>query len=93
MPKHVNIRLHGKVQGVFFRMSAKERAEELAIMGFIRNDPDGTVYLEAEGDEEAVEKFVAWCSLGPRLAVVEAIVAEEGEWIGFKNFRKISSMF
>lgn len=88
MPRHVKIRVHGRVQGVFFRVAAKERADELGVRGFVRNEPDGTVYLEAEGEEDAVEKFLAWCSLGPRLAVVEAVVTEEGEPVGYEDFKK-----
>jgi len=50
MKKHVNITVKGRVQGVGFRYSAMEAAEELGIKGFVRNMPDGSVYIEAEGE-------------------------------------------
>jgi acylphosphatase len=51
MKKHFNIRISGRVQGVFFRASTKAKAEELGISGFVQNEPDGSVYIEAEGEE------------------------------------------
>lgn len=44
--KHISIRIYGRVQGVGFRVSAQKKADELGITGFVRNEPDGTVYLE-----------------------------------------------
>jgi acylphosphatase len=46
---HVSIRISGKVQGVFFRASTKGKAEQYGINGFVRNEKDGSVYIEAEG--------------------------------------------
>lgn len=71
MVKRALIRVHGRVQGVFFRHSACEKARELNITGFVRNEEDGAVYIEAEGEEDALEQFIAWCRSGPKLAKVE----------------------
>jgi acylphosphatase len=49
----------GRVQGVFFRATAAELAREAGVRGFVRNEPDGTVYLEAEADADALERFLA----------------------------------
>jgi acylphosphatase len=68
-----NIRITGKVQGVFFRDSARQKALDLELTGFIRNEPDGTVYAEVEGEEEAIEKFVKWCKEGPEHARVKSV--------------------
>lgn len=71
--KRALIRIHGRVQGVFFRHSAREKARELNITGFARNEADGSVYIEAEGEESTLERFIAWCCVGPELAEVERI--------------------
>lgn len=84
--KHVSIRIYGKVQGVFFRASTKEKADELGIHGTVRNENDGSVAIEAEGGEETVGKFIEWCQKGPRLAVVNRCEVTEGELRYFKGF-------
>jgi acylphosphatase len=76
--KHLNIRVTGRVQGVFFRASAREVATKLQLRGFVRNEPDGSVYIEAEGPEEALKEFVAWCRQGPPHAVVTNVETQEG---------------
>jgi len=62
--QHVNIKISGKVQGVFYRQSAQKKARELGITGWVRNEEDGTVYVEAEGEEQDLEKFIKWCRKG-----------------------------
>jgi acylphosphatase len=84
MPKHLNIKIYGRVQGVFFRHSAKQKAEELNIKGFAKNEPDGTVYIEAEGEEENLKKFLDWCYQGPPMASVKKVEFEFSSEI--KNF-------
>ena len=76
----------GKVQGVFFRASAKEKATEIGITGFTRNQVDRSVYIEAEGRESQLNEFVSWCKQGPRLAKVESCIVEEGSVVGFGEF-------
>lgn len=71
--KRALVRIHGCVQGVFFRHSAREKARELNITGFARNEEDSSVYIEAEGEEKMLEEFIAWCRIGPELAKVEKI--------------------
>lgn len=71
--KHLNIKIYGQVQGVFFRISAQKEAEKLRITCSARNEPDGSVYIEVEGEEGSLEKFVKWCHKGPTLARVEKV--------------------
>ena len=73
MLKYLEITIFGQVQGVFFRSSAEKKAKELDITGFAKNMPDGSVYIEAEGEEEKLKEFLAWCEIGPRNAKVEKI--------------------
>lgn len=84
--KHVKIRVFGQVQGVFFRQTAKEQANQLGITGFARNEPDGTVYIEAEGDEEKINQFIEWCKTGSQLAEVADINTSEDEPRYFEDF-------
>lgn len=86
MKKHLNIKIYGKVQGVFFRAAAQERAENLGINGFARNESDGSVYIEAEGSEENINKFLEWCRKGPLLAKVEKVEISENNLKNFSSF-------
>ena len=73
MQKHLNIKISGLVQGVLFRHSARREAEKLNIKGFARNEDDGTVYIEAEGEKENLKKFLDWCRNGPIFSRVEKV--------------------
>ena len=84
--KHFKIIVSGRVQGVFYRASAKVKADELGIKGFVRNEPNGDVYLEAEAAEEMLYKFIKWCNMGPSRAMVERIEALPGDIVGFSSF-------
>ncbi len=84
--KHYAIRVTGKVQGVYYRASAAEEARRLGLTGFVRNEPDGSVYLEAEGEEEALHQMVAWCQKGPPRARVDQVVVNEGGLQHFISF-------
>lgn len=86
MLKHLNIKIFGLVQGVFFRVSAKEQADKLNLKGFARNESDGTVYIEAEGEKENLDKFIEWCKIGPTLANVEKIEVTKGDLKNFTGF-------
>jgi acylphosphatase len=86
MIKHVSIIVIGKVQGVFFRASTAEKAEALGVTGYVRNEPDGNVFIEAEAEEAVLEKFVGWCKQGPPRAQVLELKINTGELKGFKQF-------
>lgn len=69
--QHIEIKIFGTVQGVFFRDSTKQHADRLHIKGFVRNELDGSVYIEAEGSEKNLDEFIAWCEHGPDTAMVD----------------------
>lgn len=71
--RRVRVRLSGRVQGVFFRASCAERADELGLGGWIRNVPGRGVEAVFEGTESAVAEMVSWCREGPPLARVDRI--------------------
>jgi acylphosphatase len=72
----------GRVQGVWFRASAREHAVALGLDGDARNLADGRVELHAEGTAEAIESFLAWCGAGPAGARVDTVAVEDQEPVG-----------
>ena len=84
--KHLNIHVQGKVQGVWFRASTRDEAQRLGIHGFVRNEADGGVYLEAEGDEAALDALITWLWQGPVHANVDKVTSEEGAINNFNGF-------
>lgn len=84
--KHLNIKISGLVQGVFFRAEAKEQADNLGISGFAQNMPDGSVYIETEGEKKNLDEFLKWCYKGPTMAQVEKVIVTEEKTKNFPNF-------
>ena len=83
----VHLIIHGLVQGVFFRDSTRRKARSLGISGWVRNRPEGTVEVVAEGPEETIDQFVAWCNRGPSGAEVIQVDEDRGSWSGqFDSF-------
>jgi len=72
----------GKVQGVWFRNSAQNEAERLAVKGWVRNLPNGGVEGCFEGEENSVQQLVEWCRLGPSSARVESLTECEAAYTG-----------
>ncbi len=71
--KRLHLKIYGRVQGVYFRSSAQDKARELGLSGWAKNMPDGTVETVAEGGEEELQKYIEWCKIGPAAARVEKI--------------------
>ncbi len=71
--KRARVRVSGRVQGVFFRDSTREKAQELGLVGYVRNTPDGDVEALFEGPSQSVERMVCWCGQGPPRASVENV--------------------
>jgi acylphosphatase len=86
MLKHYNVSVRGKVQGVFYRASTKDKAEELGVKGFVENIPDGSVYLEAEAEQHLLDELVQWCKRGPQGAAVDNVEVNEGEVMNYDRF-------
>ena len=79
--------VHGRVQGVFFRDTARRMAQSRGVAGWVRNTPDGTVEAVFEGDPEAVESMARWCRQGTRGAAVERVEVTDEEPEGLVEFR------
>lgn len=82
----IRIIVSGTVQGVFFRAGACDEARQLGVGGFARNEPDGSVLIEAEGSPRAVERFQEWCAAGPPRAAVEHVVVDRIAVTGEREF-------
>lgn len=78
--------VHGRVQGVFFRDSARRQAEAAGVSGWAVNRPDGTVEAVFEGEDEVVARLVEFCRRGPRRAEVSRVEVEEQPPEGLSGF-------
>ncbi|SFE87853.1 acylphosphatase [Chitinophaga sp. CF118] len=84
---HSTITVKGRVQGVFFRASTKHTADHLGIRGEVKNLPDGSVWIAAEGETLAMELFIAWCWQGPPLAKVTDVTVTAGPLQHYEGFK------
>jgi len=86
--ERAHVYVSGEVQGVFFRDSARGRARELGLSGWVRNLPDGRVEVLVEGPSNGVREMVRWCEEGPPHARVERVDPEyeaaRGDLSGFE---------
>lgn len=73
MVHQIDIKVSGRVQGVFFRACAQEEARRLGLAGFVKNTDDGGVGITAQGEEKALNEFLEWCKKGPDGAMVESV--------------------
>ena len=76
----------GRVQGVWFRETCRQVAEQLGLAGWVHNRDDGRVEACFEGEAEGVERAVAWCRQGPRRAHVSDVEVHEEPPRGEKGF-------
>ena len=87
--KHLDIRVSGKVQGVFYRATTKAVADQLGVKGVVLNEEDGSVFIEAEGDDFALEMLLEFCHKGSDRAEVEKVEVSESEIRNYRNFEVI----
>ncbi len=76
MRRRVVAIVHGVVQGVFFRQTTRAEAVRLGAVGTVRNQPDGTVRVIAEGEDEALRDLLSWLDHGPERASVDRVDVE-----------------
>ncbi|RSK40911.1 acylphosphatase [Hymenobacter perfusus] len=86
-PEHRILHVSGRVQGVFYRQSTVRQAQQLGLSGYARNNPDGTVTIEAEGPATALDALEAWCHQGPIAARVDKVSVTSGPVQGYTEFR------
>ena len=78
--------IHGQVQGVFFRDTARRQAESHGVAGWVNNRSDGSVEAVFEGDDDDVEAMIAFCRQGPRGAEVDGVEVSEEQPEGLTGF-------
>ncbi len=78
--KRIHLIVRGRVQGVYFRAATQREARRLGITGWVRNRPDGSIELCAEGDEDSIKELASWANHGPSAARVDAV---DIRWRGY----------
>lgn len=84
--QRLEVRVGGRVQGVWFRAAARDEARRRGVDGWVRNLPDGRVEAVFEGEESPVEEMLAWCRVGPPGARVDAVETSRGPATGLAGF-------
>ena len=84
--KNITIKVKGRVQGVGYRYNTMVKARELGIKGYVKNERDGSVLIEVEGNQTVLDNFTHWCTQGPNFARVNHISIHSGPLRGFKDF-------
>ena len=82
----VRVRVTGRVQGVAFRYHARQEATRLGLVGWVRNEVDGSVELHLEGPRDVVDAMVAWCRQGPTAARVRDVAVRPATEVGAGTF-------
>jgi acylphosphatase len=85
----IHLIIEGKVQGVYFRATAKDVADEIGVTGWVKNTEEGNVEIAATGNNEQLQKFVEWCRVGPRRAIVTNVQLKNIDEENFKSFEVI----
>lgn len=83
----VNLVIKGKVQGVYFRASAKEVADRLGVKGWVKNTGSGDVEIVGSGTQKQLQEFIEWCQNGPSMSQVTDVIVTEIEWMLFEDFK------
>lgn len=89
----VNLLIKGKVQGVYYRVAAKEQAEKLGITGWVKYISEGRVEIMATGTEEQLQQFTRWCHRGPDKAYVTDVIVTPLSEETFEEFSVVQEVY
>ncbi|MGB9730500.1 MULTISPECIES: acylphosphatase [Calditerrivibrio] len=85
--QRLNLKVYGRVQGVGFRAYVLNKARELGLSGFVKNMSDGTVFIDAQGEEEVLNKLIEYVKIGPSMSRVEKVEIERiNQTLNTKDF-------
>ena len=84
--KCFHIRIYGKIHNLGFRFYTMQAAVQRKVHGYVRNSSDGSIFIEAEGEEDDLRNFVDWCQKGPFLTRVENVTIEETNLQNHRSF-------
>jgi len=82
----VHLIIKGRVQGVFYRATAKKVAEDIGVTGWVKNTDEGKVEILATGSNDQLQKLIQWCKIGPSKAVVADVLVSNRKEENFKGF-------
>jgi acylphosphatase len=86
--KRVQVIVRGRVTGVFFRAATQREARRLGVTGWVKNRPDGSIEVVAEGEEDAIKEIISWAHHGPSAARVDGVDVRWRGYTGeFSDFR------
>lgn len=86
MKVSIHVVIYGRVQGVFYRVSTKQKAEQLGLTGWVKNTHDGCVEAVFEGDENIVHEMIRWCHIGPSSSKVNNVIVDKKTLENFDDF-------
>lgn len=86
MKKAAMLTVSGRVQNVGFRYNTLKTAKKNDVCGIVKNLSDGSVYIEAEGEEENLDQFILWCHQGPNWARVDHVNIQNSQVQDYKDF-------
>ena len=86
MEETIHLIISGKVQGVFYRASARDKAEEIGVFGWVKNTAAGDVEIIASGTEDRLQEFIQWCRQGPPDSVVTDVTVFDLPELKFDRF-------
>jgi acylphosphatase len=89
----LNLLIKGRVQGVFYRATAKEIADKIGIKGWVKNTSDGDVEMSISGSDDALQEFIKWCWQGPKSAKVTDVIVTSPEQTNYNEFKVIRGQF
>jgi acylphosphatase len=89
----VNLIIKGKVQGVYYRIAAKEAADKLGITGWVQYINEGRVEIMATGTKERLDQFIEWCGKGPKRADVTNVIVTQLTEEPFDKFSVIQEAY
>ncbi|WP_457553608.1 acylphosphatase [Desulfobacula sp.] len=81
MPNEIQIKVivSGRVQGVFFRVHTKDKADRLGLKGYVKNLANGSVQGVFKGEKDAVTRMIEWCHKGPATSKVENVLTTRAD--------------
>lgn len=88
--KSIQIKVNGKVQGVWYRKFTKQTADKLGIIGSVKNCTDGSVFIHAQGSAESLDRLIEFCKVGPENAKVTGVYVKDALPQIMADFRIIS---
>ncbi len=83
---HYTLSITGQVQKVGFRFRVNVEASRLNLLGYVKNEADGSVTVEVEGEEESVNHFLQWCRMGPPKGAIDKMDLRKGPVAGYTEF-------